>query len=438
MAKRKIKLGIVCLTRNTFDFKAAEDIYRDIVATLSAREDLELSAYPDPVMEADKAEEAGDFLLKENVDAVAVLSGTFHLGGLVPEIKKRCDRPLLLWGLPELPYNGGKIRLNSVCGVNLDASNLYKSGHRDFTYKVSSAIDEDWLDAVRMIAALKNCRVGVIGSRAHGFYNVGVDELALYGKYGVTVEYCELADAYNFPADEKDVALYRERVDSLYDCSAVTDTQKDKVASLCASLKAFFAAKRFSAVAVRCWPEFAAGFGIAPCASMSLLQDDGMIFACEGDVDCALTMLCHAAAGAPTPFMADLSQVNEEENTALMWHCGVAPRSLCAADCTPTLDTYFAGGKGVTAGFVMKTGRVELARLDSVNGNYRLYLEKGEAVPMEKLLTGTYAKVKFDRPASEVTDRVIVNGLAHHVSMIYGSLSAAFTIFAKLTNTEVL
>ena len=163
-----------------------------------------------------------------------------------------------------------------------------------------------------------------------------------------------------------------------------------------------------------------------------------MIFACEGDVDCALTMLCHAAAGAPTPFMADLSQVNEEENTALMWHCGVAPRSLCAADCTPTLDTYFAGGKGVTAGFVMKTGRVELARLDSVNGNYRLYLEKGEAVPMEKLLTGTYAKVKFDRPASEVTDRVIVNGLAHHVSMIYGSLSATFTIFAKLTNTEVL
>ena len=107
-------------------------------------------------------------------------------------------------------------------------------------------------------------------------------------------------------------------MDSLYDCSAVTDTQKDKVASLCASLKAFFAAKRFSAVAVRCWPEFAAGFGIALCASMSLLQDDGMIFACEGDVDCALTMLCHAAAGAPTPFMADLSQVNEEENTALI------------------------------------------------------------------------------------------------------------------------
>lgn len=438
MAKKIVKLGMVCLTRNTFDYKAAEEIYRGIISELEKREDISLCACPDPVMEQPDAARAGDMLMRAGVDAVAVLSGTFHLGGLVTEIKKRCDRPLLLWGLPELPYDGGKIRLNSVCGVNLDASNLYKSGRRDFTYKVSESIDEDWLDAVRMIAALKECRIGVIGSRAHGFYNVGVDELALYAKYGCEVEYCELADAYSFPADEKDEADYLARVRSLFDGSALTEDKQLKVAKLCASLKAFFKAKRFSAVAVRCWPEFAAGFGIAPCASMSLLQDDGMIFACEGDVDCALTMLCHSAAGAKTPFMADISQINEEENTALMWHCGVAPRSLCAADCTPTLDTYFAGGKGVTAGFVLKTGRVEMARLDSVNGSYRLYLEKGEAVPMEKLLTGTYAKVHFDCPAAEVTDRVILNGLAHHVSMIYGDCDRAFRIFAALTDTEVL
>ncbi|MFR5833620.1 MAG: L-fucose/L-arabinose isomerase family protein [Acutalibacteraceae bacterium] len=438
MAKRKIRLGVVCLTRNTFDFKAAEEIYRGILAKLGAREDLELAAYPDPVMEVPQAVEAGEFLRREGAEAIAVVSGTFHLGGLVLEIKKRCDKPLLLWGLPELPYNGGKIRLNSVCGVNLDAANLFKSGYKDYAYKVSSDIDEDWLDAVRMISALREGRIGVLGSRAHGFYNVGVDELALYRKYGCSVEYCELKDAYSFPAEVKDVEKYLERVEKQFDGSAVTDVQKKKVAELCASFKAFYKAKNFSAVAVRCWPEFAAGFGIAPCASMSLLQDDGMIFACEGDVDCALTMLCHRAAGADTPFMADISQVNEDENTALMWHCGVAPRSLCDGSCAATLDTYFAGGKGVTAGFVMKRGRVEIARLDSVNGKYRLYTETGEAVPMEKLLTGTYAKVKFDRPAQEVMDRVILNGLAHHVSMVYGDFGRAFRIFAALTDTETI
>lgn len=436
MAKRKIRIGTVCLTRNTFDYKAAEEIYRGIVADLKARDDLEVAAYPEPVMLQDEAVAAGDFLRREGAEAVAIISGTFHLGILALEIKKRCDKPLLLWGLPELPYNGGKIRLNSVCGVNLNASNLYKSGYRDFTYSVSEKIDEDWLDAVRMISALREGRICVLGSRAHGFYNVDVDELALYRKYGCSVEFCELSEAFSFPAEENLAAEYLARAGKLFDCGGITETQKKKVASLCASLRTFAEKRGFSAVAVRCWPEFAATYGIAPCASMSLLQDDGLLFACEGDVDCALTMICHKAAGAETPFMADVSQVNPDENTALMWHCGVAPRALCDKGCNATLDTYFAGGKGVTAGFVLKCGRVDMARLDSVNGQYRLYTESGEAVPMEKLLTGTYAKVRFDRPASEVLDRIIYGGIAHHVSVVYGDFSKAFDIFARLTGTE--
>ncbi len=438
MAKRKIKIGIVCLTRNTFDYKAAEDIYRGIVRDLSARDDLVVAAYPDPVMLQDEAVAAGEYLRGEGVEAVAVLSGTFHLGILALEIKKRCDKPLLLWGLPELPYNGGKIRLNSVCGVNLNASNLYKSGYRDFTYSVSEKIDEDWLDAVRMISSLREGRICVLGSRAHGFYNVDVDELALYRKYGCSVEFAELSEAFSFPADEDLAAEYLARAGKLFDCGGITETQKKKVAALCASLRTFAEKRGFSAVAVRCWPEFAATYGIAPCASMSLLQDDGLIFACEGDVDCALTMMCHRAAGAESPFMADVSQVNPDENTALMWHCGVAPRALCDKSCPATLDTYFAGGKGVTAGFVLKCGRVEMVRLDSVRGHYRLYTERGEAVPMQKQLTGTYAKVRFDRPANEVLDAIVYNGVAHHVSMVYGDFSAAFDIFARLTDTERL
>ena len=436
MAKRKVKIGLVCLARNTFDYKAAEEIYRGIVRALGEREDLELAAYPDLVMLGGEAAEAGEFLRREGVDGVALISGTFHLGILALEIKKRCDKPLLLWGLPELPYNGGKIRLNSVCGVNLNASNLFKSGHTDFTYKVSDGIDDDWLDAVRMIAALREARVCVLGSRAHGFYNVDVDELALYRKYGCTVDFAELSEAFTYPADEKAKAEYFARVEKEFDCGGITSAQKEKVAALAASLRAFSESRGYSAVAVRCWPEFAASYGIAPCASMSLVQDDGLIFACEGDVDCALTMICHKAAGADAPFMADVSQVDTTANTALMWHCGVAPRCLAGGGCTATLDTYFAGGKGVTAGFVLKCGRVDIARLDSVNGRYRLYTESGEAVPMDKLLTGTYAKVKFDRPATEVMDRIIYGGVAHHVSMAYGDFSGAFAAFAKLTGTE--
>ncbi len=436
--KYNVKLGLVCLARNTFDFNAAAEIYRGIVKDLSAREDLTLVAIDGVIMDADEAARVGAKFASERVDAIAVISGTFHLGHLALEIKKRCDKPLLLWGLPELPYNGGKIRLNSVCGVNLNASNLVKSGYSDFVYTVSESIDEAWLDAVRMIAALKEAHIGILGSRAHGFFNVGTDELALYRKFGCITDYYELSEVYNVKEDDQTKQSYARRIEDSFNLGAINAVQKDKVAALCAKLKAFIDGKGLSALAIRCWPEFAAGFGIAPCASMSLLQDDGYILACEGDVDCAVTMICHKAAGASTPFMADISQVNVDEDTALMWHCGVAPRSLCDGVCTPTLDTYFAGGKGVTAGFVMKEGEMSVARLDSVNGKYRLFTESGKALPMEKQLTGTYAKVRLGHKMSEVLDRVVYGGLAHHVSMVYGDYTAAFDAFARLTATEKL
>ena len=435
--KQKIKLGVVCLTRNTFDYNAAREIYAGIVAALKKRQDLDLFAFEDIIFEPYEAVKAGEYFASNMVDAIAMISGTFHLGHLALTIKNICNKPLLLWGLPELPYNGGKIRLNSVCGVNLNASNLTKAGYTDFVYTVSDKIDEDFLDAIRMKVAVNGKKIGLIGYRADGFFNVGIDELAAYKMFGCLVDHYELNDVFSFEEDQDRVNYYA-KVIKMFDASAITPEKVDKVCRLAAKFEAFMKANNIALLAIRCWPEFAKGFGISPCAAMSLVQNEGFVTACEGDIDCGITMLCHKAAGAQTPFMADLSQVNLEENFALMWHDGVAPCSLCDGVCTPTLDSYFAGGKGVTAGFVMKTGEMNMARLDSINGKYRLFQEKGTALPMEKKLTGTYAKVSFEHSMKEVLDRVIYGGVAHHVSMVYGDFTKPFAIFAKLNNIEVI
>ncbi len=436
--KQRIKLGVVCLTRNTFDYVAAGELYQGILKDLSALEQIDLCALEQPIMEPDEAIAAGKTFAAEQVDGIAVISGTFHLGHLLLEIKKYADKPVLLWGLPELPYNGGKIRLNSVCGVNLNASNLVKSGITDFTYTIGSKIDEDWVDAIRMIRALKDSHIGILGYRAHGFFNVGVDELAMYHKFGTIVDHFELTDLWNQPVEKDTVEKYAAVMRGAFDTSAVSSEKQDKVAELAAKFRAFADEKNLTAIAVRCWPEFAGGYGIAPCAAMSIVQSDDLLLSCEGDLDCAITMIAHRAAGAKTPFMADLSQVNPEDNSALMWHCGVAPCNLTDGVCACTLDTYHAGGRGVTAGFVMKSGAINMARLDSINGHYRMFNRKGEAVPMQKELTGTYAKVRFEEPMQSVLDTVVYSGLAHHVSMVYGDYSKPLSIFARLKGLEVL
>ncbi len=436
--KQHIKLGIVCLARSTFDCKAAAELYDSILKDLQALENAQIIAIAEPIMEPDEAIHAGETFARQMVDGIAVISGTFHLGHLLLEIRKQTEKPLLLWGLPELPYNGGKIRLNSVCGVNMNASNLVKSGVSNFTYTLGMRIDEDWVDAVRMIRALKDSHIGIIGSRAHGFFNVGVSELAMYEKFGTLVDYFTLNALWDLEPDAREVEKYRALMEKAFPASTLEEEKKRKVCELAAKFRRLATDNKLTAIAVRCWPEFAEGYGIAPCAAMSLVQSDGLLLSCEGDLDCAVTMICHSAAGAETPFMADLSQVNPEENSALMWHCGVAPCNLTDSVCTPTMDTYHAGGRGVTAGFVLKSGRINMARLDSINGRYRLFSRAGEALPMKKELAGTYARVRLDQPMKDVLDIVIYNGIAHHVSMVYGDYTKVFAVFCRLKNIEIL
>ncbi len=150
--KHRITLGLVCLARKTFDWQAAAGIYADMRKNLAKLDEVEWAVVEELVIEPEDARKAAAFLATRGIDGLVCISGTFHLGHLVLELEKVLRKPTLLWGLDELPYDGGKIRLNSVCGVNLNASNLYKAGVRNYTVVIGQRIDEDWVDAIRIIA----------------------------------------------------------------------------------------------------------------------------------------------------------------------------------------------------------------------------------------------------------------------------------------------
>jgi len=170
---------------------------------------------------------------------------------------------------------------------------------------------------------------------------------------------------------------------------------------------------------------------------MSVVQGDGLLTACEGDTELALSMISLRALGDAAPFSADLSQVNMEEDAALMWHCGVAPCTLWDKISVRSLDSYFAGGRGVTADFVMKQGPFTICRIDRAHNETRLLLGRGHALAMDKDLKGTYAKVRFEKHIREVYKTIIQNGFAHHVAMGYGDYQSALDKFAKMQNMEV-
>lgn len=435
---RKARIGVVCLTRKTYDYETAFSLYLSRCEEMEKDTSVQWKIYKENVIEPEDAVGAIHYLLQEEVDAVIMVSGTFHLGHLALMINDALKKPILLWGFDELPYNGGKIRLNAVCGVNLDASNLYKAGVDNFVVTIGDKVDENWIKAIKGLVAIKTTTIGIVGYRAQGFYNVGIDELNLYKNTGLLINHYEISDLFKMQASEEVIQKEKEYILSSFDVSQLNDKQVDLVARLVASTLLFLKEKNVDALAIRCWPEFAATYGISPCAMMSILQGRGILLACEGDVEALISMICVKALGEATPFMADLSQVNFKEDYALLWHCGVAPCSLWDKKCVRSLDTYFAGGKGVTAGFVLKEGDFSIFRIDTARGKTRLFYEEGTALPMEKLLTGTFAKVKFNHSVKDVLDEVVNNGIAHHVIMGYIRYKEVVKILAKLMNWEVI
>ncbi|QTL99764.1 fucose isomerase [Iocasia frigidifontis] len=436
--KKGVKLGVVCLARKTFDYKAAEKIYQELKKGLKKIENTAYTFINDLVIEVKDAKKAANKLLESNIDGLVVISGTFHLGHLVLELDKAIRKPILLWGLNELPYDGGKIRLNSVCGVNLDASNLYKAGNRKYHAIVADTIEQDWIDALRINAALEEAHIGILGYRAQGFFNLAIDELNSFSEMGMLIDHYELNEVMNLEVLREDVEKKEQQLKEIFDASGITVEQLKDVARLVVKLQKFVDDNRLSALAIRCWPEFARDFGISPCAAMSFLQAENYILGCEGDIEGTISMLAQQAVGAKTPFLADLSQVDLEEDYALLWHCGVAPCNLWDGKCNISLDTYFAGGRGVTADFVMKSGEFSVLRFDSAQGEYRVFLQKGESIPMEKELKGTYFKAEFEKDIKNVLNTVIGNGIAHHISVVYGDFIRPFEIFAQLKGWKVI
>lgn len=438
MKKVKVKIGIVCFLRKTFDFESAWKEYNEKLSELKKINDIEWVAIENPCIEPDEAIEAANIFVREQVDGIILTAGTFHLGHLTLLIENIVKKPIYLWAIPEAPYNGGKIRYNSVCGIHVDASNLYKSGVKNFHYSVSDAIDLDWVDAIRMNKVMSSAKIGMVGARAQGFFDLAIDELPFLGDTGVMIEHYTLDAMYNQDINESNVESYKKEFLENFNTEEMSEEQIILISRLAASSQKFIENNNLSATSVRDWPEFAEAYGCSPSAVMSLLQNRGYIMSPEGDVTIALTMLLSQAIGAEHPYCADFSQLFPEDDTGLLWHGGDAPYILASPKSEKSLDTFFAAGKGVTAGFVIKEGDFSMFRIDTAFNEIRLFIEKGQSQYMDKLLKGTFIRAKFEKGASHIFDTLIKNGFAHHVSIVFTDITKPFEILAKIKNWTIV
>ena len=90
------------------------------------------------------------------------------------------------------------------------------------------------------------------------------------------------------------------------------------------------------ALALQCWPEFAADHEQWPYLALSRLADEGAVVSMEGDVDGALTSLAGKFLGGGVGFLSDW--LEHDDRRIHFWHPGMAPLSWLDS---PSLGLHF-------------------------------------------------------------------------------------------------
>lgn len=435
------RLGLVCLARLTFDANLAAQWYAQAQAALRKIEGVELCAIDKLVVESPDADAAIAELRAKRIDALVILSGTFALGGLAMQLVQAfASLPLLLWAWPEPAEQTGTLRLNSLVGMNVNSSNLFKLGHRPAA--LYGALDDtQTIEAISAFARnvgivrdLRHLRIAAIGGHAPGFDDLAVDKLALRRATGIEVVDVGLqviVERARAVAADRARAEATELLRSYDDAVEISARQGDLFAGLIIALTEFANEGKFVALTLKCWGDLVLAYGIAGCGAVGILNDRGIYTGCEGDIMGTVSMLIARRLTGIHPFLTDFVSVDRSENVGLMWHGGCAPVGLADSRQPKHLFTHFAGGKGVTAGFGLLPGRVTLLRLGDDGRNLRLLATTGTAVDSEMQVRGTLSRVRFDGSGNQFLNEILTNGWEHHLVMAYGEIVPDLRMLAQ-------
>jgi len=452
---KSYRIAFVPLARTTFDIPLASQMTQNARDCLQAA-GMTLVGPDELITDLAGAQAAGQALAHEAIDLLVVFQASFADSTMVTTLAEAqaaaaCPAPLFLWAVPE-PCTGGRLRLNSLCGINLAGHALTLRRQR-YAYAYTAPDDAATLAQIRSLAAagmvrrrLQSARLGVVGEHPAGMDSCHLDAPLLKAHLGLEVQQIALAEVF-----ERARLVPQPQITAV---RAILDTRLDNLAeleqkplagtlSVYMALKEIAAERQLDGLAVRCWPEFFTEMGCAGCGAMSMLSDGLDLAApipcsCEADINGTVTQLILQWLADAPAFGTDIVAMDFDQDVVALWHCGLAP--LCMAD----PDIQAQGGihsnrkLPLVFEFPLKPGPITLARLSQASGDLRLVLGQGEMLALPRPFSGTSGSLRLQRPARQFFDRLMQEGLEHHVSLVYGAYLPALQALAGLLDLPTL
>lgn len=358
--------------------------------------------------------------------------------------------PIIGWSMREPGEVGERLKLNSMCGVNLAAHALLNVGQtlRHIHGNADEAhVRQALTDALagkmppikmpshnlgnlaphgeveKALEWLRGKRIGAVGEAPTGFTPCVYDAEQLQKYFGLEVRQIGIDNAFeriSKVSDDVRDQTYASAVAAQPSLASVNIDEAKKVAGVEVALDDWRESDALDAIAIRCWPEFPTDLGACICSSLGRLSDRGTVTTCERDVLGAVTMLVCEALGSDENYLVDIVDLDEKENLVRLWHCGSAATKLAADPSSATQYIHCNRKLGVAGNFPLKTGPVTLFRIDrDVDDNnptgLRIILSSGESIPAPNRFQGNTATVKTSVKADELVNGIITGGYPHHL-----------------------
>jgi L-fucose isomerase-like protein len=403
-----------------------------------------------------------EWFRRERVDALVICPLDFGDERSSAKIAEVLGVPVLLYATkePAAPDNVAMSRSSdSYCGNLSTAAALLR---RKITFRYAGLffpgepelLEEvrTFVGAVAVVSALRGAQIGQVGLRPQTFETVAYDEIAMARKFGMNVIHAELSDltarAQQYPADD---AALRQKVSDITNSVAEVTVAPDHILNAARfelALEDFFKRNQLSAMAVQCWPAIIRLMKISVCALYGRLTGRGLLTACETDILGSLSMLANYAAAREdvVPHFIDWTiQHREDPNMLLAWHCGNAPVALAAQPDKTALRTRsdMTGTEPVksddpSAGlyqFQLKPGVVTFCRLAEYDGEWKMLIARGEIIPSDETLAGTWSWVRVTDHAY-LYRKLVEEGFIHHASMIHGDQMRVLELACKYLDIQ--
>jgi len=323
----------------------------------------------------------------EEYDAVIVFIASGGTSEMAAKVAK--DAPYFIWAYDETNSLASALSVREKL-KRIDAWRgqiVYNSLDEAPSEVVSFA------KASRLLKSVRGIKLGVICDEQY-FSGIQDDGRRLQDLLGINVVQVadeELLNELGKVGEEEAAKV----VDKFSSATVVEPSKKEilKASKMYLALRTIVKKYGLDALTLDCFKALKRT-GASTCMAFSLLNDDGKVAVCEGDLKATMLMLIFQRLSGSS-WMGNLVQVSSDLNVATFAHC-TAATTLAEPGGTIILRSHFESGESVSLDVPLKRQRVTVANLQFQP--FQLIVARGEVIESQVgkfSLCRTQVKVKL-------------------------------------------